>query len=124
VIRFCLLAVEKLKGALLRLVARSVEALERLLARRRRLAAYNATALVEEKVLAGQTAACVVRRAVVHLNAAANTRTTRHGRIAGRIRGILTCCIYHRRILRVLRLAKKEVEGRRRVVRRILRRIR
>jgi len=91
---------EKLEGALLRLVARSVEALERLLARRRRLAAYNATTLVKEKVLTGQTAACVVRRAVVHLNAAANARTTCHGR--RRIRGILTSCVHCRRILGVL----------------------
>jgi len=91
--------VEELERALLRLEARLDEVLERLLARRRRLAAYNATALIKEEILAGQTAARMVRCTVIYLDTAANAGTARHGR---RIRGILTSCVHRGRILRVL----------------------
>jgi len=45
--------VEQLERALLRLEARLDKVLERLLARRRRLAAYNASVLVLLEVVAG-----------------------------------------------------------------------
>mgnify|MGYP006958838071 CR=1 FL=1 len=63
---------EELERALLRLEARLYEVLECLLARRRCLAAHNATVLVLLEVVAGQTAGRVVRRAVPHLCTGAN----------------------------------------------------
>ena len=65
---------EQLERALLRLEARLDKVLERLLARRRGAAAYNATVLVLLEVVAGQTAGRVVRRAVPDLRTGANTR--------------------------------------------------
>ena len=65
---------EELERALLRLEARLDKVLECLLARRRRLAAHNATVLVLLEVVAGQTAGRVVRRAVPDLRTGANTR--------------------------------------------------
>jgi len=72
--------VEELERALLRLVSRLDKMLERLLARRRGAAAYNATVLVLLEVVAGQTAGRVVRRAVPDLRTGANA-----GRLATRL---------------------------------------
>ena len=57
--------------------------LERLLARRRRLAAHNATVLVLLERVTGQTAGRVVRRAVPDLRTGANARhlAARHLRV-------------------------------------------
>ena len=63
---------EQLERALLRLEARLDKVLERLLTRRRRLAAYNASVLVLLEVVARQTAGRVVRRAVPDLRAGAD----------------------------------------------------
>ena len=65
---------EELECALLRLEARLDKMLERLLARRRRLAAHNASVLVLLERRARQTAGCVVRRAVPDLRASAYAR--------------------------------------------------
>ena len=64
---------EELERALLRLEARLDEVLECLLARRRRLAAHNATVLVLLEVVTGQSAGRVVRRAVPDLSTGANS---------------------------------------------------
>ena len=63
---------EELEGSLLRLEARLDEVLERLLSRRRRLTAHNATVLVLLEGVTGQTAGCVVRRAVPDLRTRAD----------------------------------------------------
>ena len=63
---------EELERALLRLVSRLDKVLERLLARRRGAAAYNATVLILLKVVARQSAGCVVRRSMPDLRAGAN----------------------------------------------------
>lgn len=63
---------EQLERALLRLEARLDEVLERLLARRRRAAAYNASMLVLLQRRTRQTAGRVVRRAVPDLCTGAN----------------------------------------------------
>jgi len=74
---------EELERALLRLEARLDEVLERLLARRRRTAAHNATVLVLLEVGTRQTAGRVVRRAVPDLRTGANARylAARHLRV-------------------------------------------
>ena len=72
---------EQLERALLRLEARLDQVLERLLARRRRTAAHNATVLILLEVVASQTAGRVVRRAVPDLCTGANAShlsTARH----------------------------------------------
>jgi len=74
-------SVEQLEGALLRLVARLEQVLERLLARRRRLAAYNASVFILLEVRARQSTLCVVRCAVPDHCAGTNSGhlcTTRH----------------------------------------------
>jgi len=107
---YCLLAslLEELERALLGLVARLDEVLERLLARRMGLAAHNAT-LVYHQILLLQATARVLGRAVPDLG----TRADRGGlaahlgqgrgvlarRICGvlvRIRGVLVCVLARR----------------------------
>jgi len=87
--------VEQLERALLRLEARLGKVLERLLARRRRLAAHNATVLVLLEVVAGQTAGRVVRRAVPDLRTGANTRNLGAASLQVVIALILTRAIRH-----------------------------
>jgi len=60
--------VEELERALLRLVARRKEVLDSLLAEHHLAAAYDASVLVEYKVLLCETAARVGRRSVVNLS--------------------------------------------------------
>lgn len=86
---------EQLERALLRLEARLGKVLERLLARRRRLAAHNATVLVLLEVVAGQTAGRVVRRAVPDLRTGANTRNLGAASLQVVIALILTRAIRH-----------------------------
>lgn len=94
---------EELERALLRLEARLDEVLERLLARRRRLAAYNASVLVLLEVRECQSAACVVRCAVPDLRAGANSghhgaahlRTACHVGVAAVVIAILTSAVRH-----------------------------
>jgi len=87
--------VEQLERALLRLEARLDKVLERLLARRRGAAAYNATVLVLLEVVAGQTAGRVVRRAVPDLRTGANTRNLGAASLQVVIALILTRAIRH-----------------------------
>jgi len=87
--------VEQLERALLRLEARLGKVLECLLARRRRLAAHNATVLVLLEVVAGQTAGRVVRRAVPDLRTGANTRNLGAASLQVVIALILTRAIRH-----------------------------
>jgi hypothetical protein len=86
---------EQLERALLRLEARLDKVLERLLARRRGAAAYNATVLVLLEVVAGQTAGRVVRRAVPDLRTGANTRNLGAASLQVVIALILTRAIRH-----------------------------
>jgi hypothetical protein len=60
--------VEEFERALLRLVARRKEVLDRLLAEHHLAAAYNASVLVEYEVLLREAAARVGRRSVVNLS--------------------------------------------------------
>ena len=88
---------EKLERALLRLVARLNKVLERLLARRRRPTAHNASVLVLLEVRARQSTLCVVRRAVPDHCAGTNSGhlcTTRHVVVVVAL--ILTRAVYHR----------------------------
>ena len=86
---------EKLERALLRLVARLEEVLERLLARRRRLAAYNASVLVLLEVRARQSTLCVVRRAVPDHGTGANSGHLCAARLIVVIALILTRAVRH-----------------------------
>lgn len=60
--------VEELERALLGLVARREEVLDRLLAEHHLAAAYNASMLVEDKVLLCKTTACVDSSSVENLS--------------------------------------------------------
>jgi len=60
--------VEELERALLRLVARREEVLDGLLAEHHLAAAYDASVLVEYKVLLGEATARVGRSSVVNLS--------------------------------------------------------
>ena len=60
--------VEELESALLRLVARREEVLDRLLAEHHLAAAYNASMLVEDKVLLGEATARVDSSSVENLS--------------------------------------------------------
>ena len=86
---------EQLERALLRLEARLGKVLERLLARRRRLAAHNATVLVLLERVTGQTAGRVVRRAVPDLRTGANTRNLGAASLQVVVALILTRAIRH-----------------------------
>ena len=85
---------EQLERALLRLEARLDKVLERLLARRRRLAAYNATVLILLEIVTGQTAGRVVCRTVPDLCTGANARH-RAARLRVVVALILTRAIRH-----------------------------
>ena len=60
--------VEELECSLLRLVSRREEVLDRLLAEHHLAAAYNASVLIEDEVLLGETTTCVDSSSVENLS--------------------------------------------------------
>ena len=86
---------EELERALLRLVARLEEVLERLLARRRGTAAHNASVLVLLEVRARQSTLRVVRRAVPDHRTGANSGHLRAARLVVIVALILTRAVRH-----------------------------
>lgn len=88
-----MLAGEEFERTLLRLVAGLHQALVRLLARRRLLAAHDLAALVADQILARQATLGVVGRAVEDLGLAADrtaaTRLIRRGTIYTGLRGLV-----------------------------------